>query len=294
MYVVTGASGNTGRVVAETLLAAGKDVQVVGRSEKRLQPLIEKGGESFVGSVDDAQAMSIAFSGAVGVYCMIPPRFDAPDFRAYQRSVGESLAAAVNGAGVEYVVFLSSIGAQNREGVGPIAGLREEEERLNALDGVNILHLRAGFFMENFLMQLDTIRGMGVVGLPVRGDIAVPLIATRDIGKYAGERLLNMDFSGKSMRELLGPRDVTFEDATRVLGAAIGKDDISYVQFPFEDAEQALLGMGLSPSGVSVLLEMYRGLNDGLVVATEERSPENTTDTTLEQFSETFAQAFKA
>jgi uncharacterized protein YbjT (DUF2867 family) len=293
MYAVTGATGNTGRVVAEALLAAGADVQVIGRTEDRLRSLVDKGAQPFVGSVDDAQAMSIAFSGAVGAYCMIPPRFEASDFPGWQRAVGESLAAAVHGAGVRYVVFLSSIGAQHTEGTGPIAGLRREEDRLNALDRVNVLNLRAGFFMENFFMQIDAIRGMGVAGLPMRGDISVPLIATKDIGEYVAERLLKMDFSGKSTRELLGPRDMTMEEATRVLGAAIGKDDLEYVQFPFEDAEQALLGMGLSPSGASVLLELYRGVNEGLVVSTEERSPENTTPTTFEEFAQVFAQAFK-
>ncbi|UCC74713.1 MAG: NmrA family NAD(P)-binding protein [Gemmatimonadota bacterium] len=292
MYVVTGATGNTGRVVAESLLAVGKDVQVVGRSEKRLDLLVAKGARPFVGSIADAQAMSIAFSGAVGAYCMIPPRFEVPDFRAWQRAVGESLAAAVHGAGVEYVVFLSSVGAQHTEGVGPIVGLRKEEDRLNALEGVSVLNLRAGFFMENFFMQIGAIRGTGIMGLPARGDIAFPLIATKDIGEYAAERLLNMDFTGKSTRELLGPRDVTLDEAAGVLGAAIGKDDLKYVQFPFEDAEQALLGLGFSSSSVSGLLEMYRGLNDGLVVAAEERSAENTTPTTLEEFAHVFARVY--
>jgi uncharacterized protein YbjT (DUF2867 family) len=293
MYVVTGATGNTGRVVAEALLAAGADVQVIGRSEDRLRPLVEKGAQPFVGSVDDAQAMSIAFSGAVGVYCMIPPRFEVPDFPAWQRAAGESLAAAVHEAGVNYVVFLSSIGAQHTEGTGPITGLRREEDRLNGLEGVNVLNLRAGFFMENFFMQIDVIRGMGVVGLPMRGDIPFPLIATKDIGQYAAERLLQKDFSDKSTRELLGPRDVTMDKVARVLGAAIGNAELEYVQFPFEDAEQALLGMGISPSGASTLLQLYRGINDGLVAAAEERSPENTTPTTLEEFAQVFAEAYR-
>jgi uncharacterized protein YbjT (DUF2867 family) len=293
MYVVTGATGNTGRVVAEALLAAGADVQVVGRSEGRLRPLVDKGARPFVGSLDEAQTMSIAFSGAVGVYCMIPPRFEARDFPGWQRAVGESLAAAVHEAGVNYVVFLSSIGAQHTEGTGPVAGLRQEEDRLNRLDGVNVLNLRPGFFMENFLMQVEVIRGMGVVGLPMRGDVPCPLIATKDIGEYAAERLLQKDFSDKSTRELLGPRDMTMREAARVLGAAIGKPDLEYVQLPFEDVEQVLLGMGGSKSGASILLQLYRGFNDGLVVATEERSPENTTPTTLEEFAQLFAEIYR-
>ncbi|MEE9132770.1 MAG: NmrA family NAD(P)-binding protein [Gemmatimonadota bacterium] len=292
MYAVVGATGNTGRAVAEALLAEGKDVQVIGRSAERLQPLVEKGAEPVVGSVDDAQAMALAFSGAVGVYCMIPPRYDVDDFRGYQRNIGESLTRAIQEAGVEWVAFLSSVGAQHKEGTGPIAGLREQEERLNSLDKVNVINLRAGWFMENFFMSIDTIRTMGVIGTPVRGDAPIPMIATRDIGAYAAERLAKLDFSGKSNREVLGPRSLTLEEATSVLGAAIGKPNLSYTQFPYEDAEQAMIGMGMSKGVAGVFTEMYRGMNDGLVVPEEERSPENTTPTTMEEFAQVFAQVY--
>jgi uncharacterized protein YbjT (DUF2867 family) len=290
MYAITGATGNTGRVVAESLLAEGKDVTVIGRSAEHLKPLVEKGGEAFVGSLDDAQAMALAFSGAVGVYCLVPERLDLDDLRAYQRQVGHSLAAAIHEAGVEYVVFLSSLGAHNGEGLGPISGLREQEDRLGALDGVNVLSLRAAFFMENLLRRIDT----GIVGTPVKGDMPMAMIASRDVGEYAAKRLVALDYEGHSTRELLGPADITLEQATRAIGSAIAKDDLGYVQFSYEDAEQAFVSMGLSSSSAKLLSEMYRGFNDGLVVAEEDRSPESTTPTTIEEFAETFAQVYAA
>ncbi|KPK80160.1 MAG: hypothetical protein AMS25_09940 [Gemmatimonas sp. SM23_52] len=293
MHVVTGATGNTGRVVAETLLAAGKDVQVIGRSEERLRPLVDKGAEAFVGSLDDAQAMTIAFSGAVGVYAMIPARFDVADYRVYQRQIGESLTAAIHEAGVKHVVNLSSMGAQHAQGTGVVVGLHEQEERLNRLGNVNVLHLRPGFFMENLYHSVGTIRAMGVIGWPMQGDKAAPMIAARDIGTYAAERLVKLDFSGKSVRELLGPRDVSLEEVTRAIGAAMGRDDLSYVQHPYEEAEEALVGMGMTTTTARQLVDLYRGFNDGLVAATEARSVENTTPTSIEEFAQTFAQVFK-
>jgi len=292
MYSVVGATGNTGRAAAEALLAAGKDVQVIGRSKDHLQPLVKQGAEAFVGSVEDPQAMTLAFSGAVGVYCLIPMRADAPNLRAYQKGVGESLAAAIHEAGVEHVVFLSSVGAQHKEGTGPIAGLREVEDRLNALDKVNVLSLRPGWFMENFFMSIDAIRNMGVLGTPVRGDIPIDPITTRDIGAYAARRLADLDFSGNSSQELLGAASITMEEATRALGTAIGQPDLPYVQLSYEDFGQAILGMGMSQSAVKVATEMYRAFNDGLIVPEEERSPENTTPTTIEEFAQTFANVF--
>ena len=293
MYSVVGATGNTGRAAAEALLAAGKDVQVIGRSKDHLQPLVKQGAEAFVGSAEDSQAMTLAFSGAVGVYCLVPLRTDAPDLRAYQKGVGESLAAAIHEAGVEYVVFLSSVGAQHKEGTGPIAGLREVEDRLNALDKVSVLSLRPGWFMENFFMSIDAIRNMGVLGTPMRGDVRIDPITTRDIGIYAAQRLADLDFSGVSSQELLGAATVTMAEATCALGTAIGQPELPYVQLSYEDFGQAMLGMGISRSAVDGITEMYRALNDGLVVPEEERSAENTTPTTMEEFAQVFAQVYK-
>jgi uncharacterized protein YbjT (DUF2867 family) len=294
MYAVVGATGNTGRAVAEALLAAGKDVTVIGRSEKRLKSLVDKGAEAYLGSVEDAQAMSLAFSGAVGVYCMLPLRYHAEDVRAYQRIVSESLTSAVHEAGVQHVIFLSSVGAHLTEGTGPIAGLREAEDRMGSLNKVNVLSLRPAWFMENFYFSMEMIRSMGMVGTPVVGSMPMPMIATRDIGAYAAERLVALDFEGLATRELLGARDVSLNEATRAIGAAIGQDDLQYVQVPFEDFKQASLAMGMSEGAVRVFTEMYHAFNDGIVVAEEARSIDNTTPTTIEVFAGAFAEAYAA
>jgi uncharacterized protein YbjT (DUF2867 family) len=292
MYVVTGATGHTGRVVAETLLAAGVDVLAIGRSEERLRPLVEKGAQAFVGSAEDAQTMSIAFSGAVGAYCMIPPRYSAPDPRAHQRTIGESLASAVHEAGVQHVVLLSSLGAQHTSGTGPVVGLREQEIRLAKLKDVNVLSLRPGYFMENFYASIGMIRAVGAVGTPMIGDVPVPMIAARDIGQYAARRLLELDFEGASTRELLGPRDVTLQEATDVIGAAIGQSALLYKRLSSEEFEAAALQMGMSKGAIASFLEMYGAMSEGRLAPEEERSTENTTPTTIEEFAESFAAVY--
>ena len=92
MYVVTGATGNTGRVIAETLLAKGKRVRAIGRNAEHLQSLVEKGAEAFVGSVTDGSAMVRAFQGAQAAYLMIPPNNATENFRAYQNEVAKVYA----------------------------------------------------------------------------------------------------------------------------------------------------------------------------------------------------------
>jgi uncharacterized protein YbjT (DUF2867 family) len=292
MYIVTGASGNTGKLIAQALLSKGKKVRVIGRDKGRLQPLAEKRAEVCIGSLEDASAMTRAFSGAQAVYAMIPPNLSSQDNRAYQNSVGEALANAITAARVPYVVNLSSVGGHLSEKTGPISGLHDQEERLNRLKGVHLLHLRPGFFMENFYWSIDLIRKMGINGGALRADLPIAMIATRDIAAVAAQRLIELNFSGTSVQELLGPRDVTMADATRALGRAIDKPELNYVQFPYEEAEQAMLGMGISASVAKGFVEMYRSFNEGVIRPTEKRSTVNTTPTSIEEFAKGFAQSY--
>ena len=294
MYVITGATGNIGSRIAEKLLSGGKTVRVVGRSAEKLQPFVDKGAEPFVGDLADTDAMARAFTGAEAVFVLIPPNFAAPDHRAYQNEVGESLANAIKEAGVKNVVNLSSVGAHLPENVGVIKGLFDQEQRLNTLEGVNVLHLRPAFFMENHLLQIDMIKGNGIMGSPVKPDIPIFQIATADIADYAAERLVHLDFSGKTVRELLGPEEMTMDEATQVLGKAIGKENLKFVRFSYEDAHRGMTGMGISEDVASEMMELYRSFNEGICRPTEPRSAENTTPTTLEQFSKTFAAIYKS
>jgi uncharacterized protein YbjT (DUF2867 family) len=291
MFAVVGATGNTGRVVVEELLAAGHAVRAIGRSEERLGPLTEHGAEPFVADVSDPEAVASACDGVGGIYCMIPPRFDV-DIRGWQTEVGTALATGIGAAGVPYVVNLSSVGAQHHRGTGPIAGLREHEDRLNELTEANVLHLRPAYFMENHFMALEGIRAMGVLGTPLREDLALPMIATRDIGQVAARRLAALDFEGHHTQELLGPRDYTMPEVAGIIGVALSMPDLAYTRIPDEAVEGAMTGMGIHPSTIATFLEMHRGINDGLVVAVETRSRANTTPTTLEDLGPAFTAAF--
>lgn len=292
LYAVTGAAGNTGRGIAEILLSNGKKVRVIGRSAERLKGLVGKGAEAFVGSLDDPGSVARAFEGAGAAYVMVPPNLAAPDLRAYQVRVGEAQTAAIRAAGVRYVVNLSSVGGHLASEAGPINGLHDVEERLNQLDEVSVLNLRPTFFLENLFFQIHLIKNMGIAGSPLRADLPMAMIATRDIAAVAAEHLLHLDFSGKSARELLGQREVTMTEAARILGGEIGKKDLAYLQFPYEDAEKAMAGAGMSPDMARGMIEMYRGFNEGKIRPREPRTPKNTTPTSIEEFAKVFASAY--
>ena len=285
MIAVMGATGNTGRMVSERLLEQGSDVRALGRSADRLAGLVAKGAEAAVGEAADAGYLTGAFRGADAVYTLLPPNLQADDYSAFQDQVGEAIAGAIKESGVGHVVFLSSIGADQPEGTGPIAGLHRQEGRLRSLEGVDVLALRPGFFFENHFETLGLIKHQGINGSAIAPDTVLPMIATRDIAAAAAEALIARDFSGFSVRELLGPRDLTMAEANGIIGDAIGNPDLTYVQFPYEDFEASLAQMGLPANIAALYTEMARAFNAGKVRTLEGRSEANTTPTSFETFA---------
>ena len=294
MYVVTGATGNTGSVVATKLLSQNQKVRVLGRDAHKLEPFTRKGAEAVIADVSDGDSLAKALSGATALYAMIPPNNSAPDVRAFQARVSGAIAYAVQKSGVQHVVALSSVGADKPDRTGPVVGLHDLETRLGAISGLNALCLRAGYFMENLLPQAGVIQSFGILAGPLRPDLPVPMIATRDIGAAAAEALQKLDFHGWQTRELLGPADVTYTDVARIVGAAIGRPDLAYQQMPGEQLKPALMRMGMSANVADLLLEMAESLNSGYMKALEPRSPANTTPTKLETFvAEVFVPAYR-
>jgi uncharacterized protein YbjT (DUF2867 family) len=294
MYVITGATGYTGSVAAERLIASGAKVRVIGRDAKRLERFSQKGAEAVVADMTDAAAVEKAFSGARAVYALIPPNISATDVRAYQERVTDSLAAAIRNNGITYAVVLSSTGADKAHGTGPVVGLHNLEKKLESIGGLNVLSLRCGYFMENLLAQPGIIQSLGFMASPIRADVPLPMIATRDIGEAAAESLAKLDFAGMQSRELLGARHVTYTEAAKIIGAAIGKLDLAYRQVPASVLKPAMMQMGMSSNMVDLILEMCDALNTGHMKSQEPRSAQNTTATTLETFvAEVFAPAYR-
>ena len=284
MFVITGASGNTGSIAAERLLASGQDVRVVGRDARRLERFIQRGAESFIADLTDVPALTSAFRGARGVYVMIPPRIDSPDPRGYQEQVGESIAEALANSGVTHAVALSSVGADKPGKTGPVVGLYNFEQKLERISSLNVLYLRAGYFMENLLPQIGVIQNFGMVAGPLRKDLLLPLIATRDIGAFAADALGKLNFTGKQTHELLGQRDVSYNEIAGVIGKAIGQPGLRYQQMRASELRPALLQMGMSGEMADLLLEMADSLNSGYMAALEPRSAQNTTPTSIGEF----------
>jgi uncharacterized protein YbjT (DUF2867 family) len=291
MYVILGASGNTGSIIANSLLSKGRKVRVIGRDVGRLQSFVRKGAEAFTANVSDATALTKAFSGARAAYLMLPPITSRED----QERDSDGIAKAAKESGLRYAVHLSSYGAHVPEGTGPVTGLHSSEQKLNAIGDLNVLHLRAAYFMENNLTAIGMIHAMGVFGHALLPDLKLPMIATPDVGDYVAQRLLDLDFSGKQTRELLGERDLSMAEATAAIARGIAKPGLRYEQFPYGQVQQVLEQMGMAPKKAAVYIEMFNAINTGVLAAQERRSRENTTTTSFEKFvQDVFAPAYRA
>jgi uncharacterized protein YbjT (DUF2867 family) len=194
---------------------------------------------------------------------------------------------------VQRVVSVSSIGAERPDRNGPIGGLHYLENRVNAIPGIHAVHLRAGYFFENWLPNIDLIRNAGINGGGLAPDLSMIMIASRDIGSAAAGILANPIFTGQRTRELQGPKSYTPREVTSIIGQAIGRPDLAYMQFSEQDVRSALLSAGFSPGLSEAYVEMIRGFNDGSLKPLEPRSASSTTPTTFEQFArEVIAPAF--
>lgn len=294
MYTILGATGNVGSKIVDILVKKGSKVRMVASNANLLRPFVSKNAEAFAGDALNTEFLTKAFEGSDAVFTMIPTNLHAPNYGDYATRMGDSIANALKAAKVKYVVNLSSVGADLAEGNGPIAGLHYLEECLNRIEGLNVVHLRTGPFMEHLLANIDTIKSRGVCSSAYRGDLKFPLIATWDVAAFAADRLVNCDFSGSSVRYLLGQRDVSMTECTGIIGGKINKPNLIYVMSTYDEAEKWLRSIGMSSDLSRLYTEMCRACNNGRIYGSVTRTPENTTTTSFEHFcDEVFVPAYR-
>ncbi|MGL2965854.1 NmrA family NAD(P)-binding protein [Flavobacterium sp. XGLA_31] len=284
MIVITGATGKIGSRIAAHLLAQGKKVRAVGRSATALEKLQALGAETAVGEMLDIDFLTQTLTGADGVFLMLPPDKDTLDFGGLQDEIGKAQWEAVKNSGIKNIVFLSSQGAHDVAHTGTVKGLGRQELRLNQLPAeVKVLSLRPEAFMEN---HIDSLKLFNTIASPLRPEVSTGLIASADIADFAAERLSQLDFTGKTHQDLLGDREYTQTEATQIIGEAIGKPELAYVQLSYADYKNKLLSVGMSESRAAMITERYQAINDGYF-NNGVRTATATTPTSLATFAKT-------
>ena len=290
MFVLLGSGGQITSQLARLLLTAGHPVRVVGRNANSLAPLASAGAQVAVGDPGNSAFLERAFSGAIAAFTMTPPCYAELDMRAAQDRIGKAVADALGRVPVPRVVNLSSIGAELPIGTGPIEGLHAQEQRLNTIVDIHLLHLRPGSFMENLLPAAGEVAAAGVLPGMEMADSPIPMVATRDIAAVAARELTLPEHEGTLL--LHAARHVSMREAAAALGAAIGKPDLQYVQSAPGEARAVLLSQGFSASAADQLEILAQWLSTSALDSAR-MAPVAVQPTTIEVFArECFAPTY--
>ncbi|SHF03862.1 NAD(P)H-binding protein [Streptoalloteichus hindustanus] len=273
---VTTPTGNVGQHVVRMLLRGGLRPTVLVRDPARLDPAVRERVDVAVVDQRDRDAVVTATEGVEALFWVNPPAGSDDPAGEYAR-VGANAAAAVRENSIARTVFLSSIGAEKRHGMGEIDGLARTEEALDDT-GASVLHLRCGFFFTNLLMQLDAIRA-GVIPIVLPVDHPMAWVDPRDIAEVATLRLLATDWSGRQVQGVQGPEDLSWEQAAAIVAEATGVP-LRAQEIPDDEMRRALRGAGMSDGLVEGIMGMSTGQRDGFV-REQSRTVVTTTPTTL-------------
>jgi uncharacterized protein YbjT (DUF2867 family) len=258
MYVISGASGNTGKVVATQLLKAGKKVRALARNADKAKDLAALGAEVVPVDLSDRAGLERALGGATGFYLLSPPDMGSQSFLAERSQLLDAVAATVKAAAVPHVVFLSSIGAQHETGTGIIQSVAAGERALRRT-GIPSTFLRASYFVENWGAVLPVAKQDGVLPSFIPGDRKTPMVSTVDIGTLAAEALLEGPRAERVL-ELAGPQDLTPLELAATVARILGKP-VQLVEPPLDAVVPTFTSFGISAD----VAALYRGLYEGII-----------------------------
>ena len=293
-YAIMGATGHIGHHLVEELLKKGHKVRAIGRDARKLKDLKAKGAEIFSGDSTDIAFLTKAFKGCNAVFSFLPPGYDADDMEVFRDRTSEAIVQALAKTKVPHVLNLSSTGANLASGTGAIKELHIHEERLNLIPHLNVLHFRPHFFMENLLNFLPAAKSNGTISSLLKGDLPIPMVATKDIAMKMAEILDTLKFSGSTVFEFVGPQDVTLVEATKVIGKAIGKPNLKYKQTSFLQAEKDMIAAGMTHQVAKLMVEMQKAYNEKKVMPSQQMTSNHKGKTTLEEFAKSLTQAYSS
>ena len=262
MYIVTGATGQTGSVVAKTLLEKGVPVRVIVRSEEKGKPWKDLGAEVAIADVRDTDALTAALEGGTVLYLMNPPDYQSEDLIVAGAKVIDAFQKAIENSTLEKIVILSSVAAHLPSGTGPIVSLHRLEDAFNN-SPIPVTFVRPVSFMENWNTVLEAVKTEGVLPsmhLPL--DAKFPQIATEEIGRVIAASMLEKT-EGIEIKELSGieysPNDVA-EAFAKVLGKPVSAVPVR------EDQWTEILRSFSSPRNAEIMSELFRASNAGDLV----------------------------
>lgn len=272
MYVVFGATGQTGSAVANALLEKSFPVRVVLRSDKAADTWRKRGADVAFAEVTDIEATTAAMREADAVYAMNPPAYNVSDMFALAKNIGECYVEALKNSDARKVVLLSSVGSQHASGTGNILTTYILERIFSNL-AIPVTFLRAASFMENWGSVAAIATEQGVLpSFFVPLDRRIPMVSAEDIGRTAAEAMTE-DWTGKRIIELHGPADYSPNDVAAAFASVLNRN-VQAVAVPESEWQATISRFGFSPEAVNSYGEMMRGFNSGHIVFESSRGIE--------------------
>ena len=262
MFVVIGATGNTGSVVVETLLNRKQPVRVVVRSADKGAQWKAKGADVVVATLDDVPSLVAVFTGAKGVYLLVPPNYGAEAWLADQRARMDRAAEAVQKSEIPHVVFLSSVGGHIAGGTGPIRAASYGEHALGCV-AKRLTILRPCYFMDNWAPMIGAVKAEGILPTFIAPQAKIPMISTKDIGRIGAEQLIAGGY-GKQLVEMAGPAEYSPNDVAAVLGQLLGKP-VTTQHAPLSAVVPTFKSFGFSDEAANLFEEMYTAFSKGAI-----------------------------
>ncbi len=261
MYIVSGATGHTGSVVAKTLLEKGLPVRVIVRSEEKGKIFKDMGAEVAVADLQDADALTKVLQDGEVLYLMNPPSSQSEDQFTELEKVIAAFQTAIKNSKLEKIVALSSIGSQLSSGTGNILTTYQLEQAFGDLE-IPITFVRAGSFMENWTSVLDAAKTQGILPSFFQPlDRKIPQVAAADIGLVAAESMQEKTV-GTEIKELAGFW-VSPAETAEVVGKVLGREvkAVAVHEYIFVEIAKNYS----SPKNAASMAEMFKGFNSGYI-----------------------------
>jgi len=261
-YVITGSLGHIGKPLVEQLCKEGHSITVITSHAETAKQIEALGAKPAVGTVEDVKFLTDTFRGADAVFTMIPPQYEGNDWKAWIVSIGNNYISAIKNSGVKQVVNLSSIGAHIVEQCGPVSGLAKVELAMDDMQGVNVMHLRPGYFYTNFLDSAQEIKQKGTMSGNYGPDTKIVLVHPSDIAEHAAKALKDKYHIGRGF-SYIASDEKTPAEIVEMIGKAMNKPDLAWVERTDSEELEEMLAVGIPEETAKNYVEMGAALRLG-------------------------------
>jgi len=256
--IVTGSLGQISKPLTEELVQKGHSVTVISRKPERQREIEAMGADAAIGTMEDADFLTAAFTDADAVYCMISSGDVNTIFGNYKQAIRQ--------ANVKRVIHLSSVGVHTDKNNGFLRDFYIAENILNELPAdIAITHLRAAGLYSNLFRFVDEIKTQGVITSNYGADDETPWVSPLDIAAVVVEEIA-IPSKDRKVRYVASD-EATCNEVAGIIGSAIGKPDLKWERISDEQMRNRLIASGMNPYAVEGFVEMNAGTHRGEVCA---------------------------